>query len=102
MQPDLLVVRREDIEDGDLTKPLVLAIEILSPSSVREDAALTRAKHQDSGVTHYWIVDPAEPSVLALELDDGTFEAVGKATGDESITLARPFPVTIVPADLVR
>ena len=101
LQPDLLVVRREDIEERNITKPLVLAIEILSPSSVRKDAVLKRSKYQDSGVTHYWIVDPAAPSILALELIDGAYRTVGEALGDESITLQRPFPVTIVPSTLI-
>ena len=101
LQPDLLVARRADLEERNLTKPLVLAIEILSPSSVRKDEVLKRSKYQDSGVAHYWIVDPAEPSILALELVDGVYRTAGEATGNESITLERPFPVTIVPAELI-
>ena len=50
----------------------------------------------------YWIVDPDEPSITALELRDGRYVTVGEATGDQQITLTRPFLVTIVPTDLVR
>ena len=32
LEPDLLVVAKDDIVDGPLTKPLRLAVEILSPS----------------------------------------------------------------------
>ena len=71
LQPDLLVARRVDIEERSLTKPLVLAIEILSPSSARKDAVLKRSKHHDAGVAHHWIVDPVEPTILALDLIDG-------------------------------
>ena len=81
LQPDLLVVRREDLEERNLTRPLVLAVEVLSPSSRRKDAVLKRSKYQDSGIGHYWIVDPAGPSILALELVDGTYRTVGEATG---------------------
>ena len=101
LQPDLLVVRREDIEERNITKPLVLAVEILSPSSARKDAVLKRSKYQDSGVAHYWIVDPVEPSALALDLVDGVYRTVGQAIGSESIALDRPFPVTIVPSALI-
>lgn len=81
----------------------MLAVEILSPSSARKDAVLKRSKYQDSGViTHYWIVDPAEPSVLALELVDGVYRTVGQAAGSESIALDQPFPVTIVPSALIE
>jgi Uma2 family endonuclease len=101
LQPDLLVVRKQDLEERNLTKPLVLAVEVLSPSSRRKDAVLKRSKYQDSGIKHYWIVDPTEPSILALDLVDGVYRTVGEATGGASLTLERPFPVTIVPADLI-
>ncbi len=101
LQPDLLVVRKEDLEERNLTRPLVLAIEVLSPSSRRKDAVFKRSKYQDSGIAHYWIVDPDEPSILALELVDGAYRTIGQATADESLTLERPFPVTITPAALI-
>ena len=47
----------------------------------------------------YWIVDPEAPSITALELVDGQYVTVGEATGDQAVTLEKPFPVTIVPAD---
>ena len=101
LQPDLLVARRTDLEGRTITEPLVLAIEILSPSSARKDAVLKRSKYQDAGVAHYWIVDPIEPSFLALALVDGMYRTAGRAAGDESVTLDHPFPVTIVPSALV-
>ncbi|WP_395725315.1 Uma2 family endonuclease [Nakamurella sp.] len=78
LQPDLLVARRVDIEQRNLTEPLVLAIEILSPSSARKDAVLKRSKYQDAGIAHYWIVDPIEPSILALQLIDGVYRTAGR------------------------
>ena len=101
LQPDLLVARRVDIEERNLTKPLVLAIEILSPSSARKDAVLKRSKYQDAGIAHYWIIDPIEPSILALELIGGVYQTAGQATGDEPVTLHRPFSVTITPSALI-
>lgn len=79
----------------------MLAIEILSPSSARKDAVLKRSKHQDAGVAHYWIVDPVEPTILALDLIDGVYRTAGRATGDESVTLTRPFPVMVTPTALI-
>lgn len=102
LQPDLLVVRKQDLEERNLTMPLVLAVEVLSPSSRRKDAVYKRSKYQDSGITHYWLVDPAEPSILALELVDGAYRAAGEARGDTPLPLERPFPVTITPAELLR
>ena len=78
---------------------MVLAVEILSPSTRRKDLFLKRSKYQDAGVQSYWIVDPAAPSITALELVDGQYVTVAEATGDQAVTLEKPFPVTIVPAD---
>jgi Uma2 family endonuclease len=81
---------------------MILAVEVLSPSSRRKDAIYKRSKYEDEGVASYWIVDPEAPSVLALELVNGRYEIVGEALGDEPVTLQKPFPVTIVPSSLIR
>lgn len=101
LQPDLLVIRTEDWSDSRLTTDLQLAVEILSPSTRRKDVVLKRSKYQDSGVPHYWLVDPEAPSVEALELVDGEYRTVALATGTERVDLTAPFPVGLVPADLV-
>jgi len=102
LQPDLLIVRDEDVEIKNITRPLMLAVEILSPSTRRKDLFLKRSKYQDAGVPSYWIVDPAAPSITALELVDGQYAMVTEAFGDEAATLEKPFPVTIVPASLIK
>ncbi len=55
----------------------------------------------------YWMVDPiarpAEAALVVWELgEDGSYRQVAKAVGYEEVVLTRPYPVTIVPADLVR
>jgi len=102
LQPDLLVVRSEDVEAQHLTAPLVLAVEVLSPSTRHKDQLLKRAKYEESGVQSYWIIDPAEPSLHALELVDGRYTTVIQARGDEVARLRRPFPVDVIPAALIR
>jgi Uma2 family endonuclease len=102
LQPDLLIVRDGDVEIKNITRPLMLAVEILSPSTRRKDLFLKRSKYQDAGVQSYWIVDPQAPSITALELVDGQYVTAGEATGDAAVTLEKPFPVTIVPATLIK
>jgi Uma2 family endonuclease len=80
---------------------MILAVEVLSPSTRRKDLFLKRSKYQDAGVVSYWIVDPEAPSVTALELINGHYVVVGEASGDEVLTLERPFPVLVVPSSLV-
>jgi hypothetical protein len=40
--------------------------------------------------------------MIAYELRDGRYATIGEATGSASLTLERPFPVMIIPADLIR
>lgn len=66
LQPDLFVVPFIDgqrIRDTkDLTK-LVLAIEVLSPSTARYDRVVKRPVYLEQGVAEYWIVDPDSRTV---------------------------------------
>lgn len=101
LQPDLLIARAEDVQEKKVVGPLVLAVEVLSPSTRNKDLLLKRDFYQQGGVRSYWIVDPDEPSVLALELRDGVYYETGKAAGDEELVLSVPFPITIVPSALV-
>jgi Uma2 family endonuclease len=61
LQPDLYVIpgvdgRRAPLEDP-VTRVLI-AVEVLSPSSARYDRVIKRRLYQDIGVTEYWLVDP--------------------------------------------
>ena len=101
LQPDLLVVRREDVGELNIERPLMLAVEVLSPSTRAKDLLLKRGLYEDSGVASYWIVDPEEPSVLVLELRDGAYQELGRAVGQQSLTVTQPFPVAVTPGTLV-
>jgi Uma2 family endonuclease len=60
VQPDVFVVPREfdkRVEGWTSIRTLLLAIEILSPHSAREDRVLKRRIYQRAGVPEYWIVD---------------------------------------------
>ncbi len=101
LQPDVLVLGTTDL-DANVGETMILAVEVLSPSTRRKDLFLKRSKYQDAGVQSYWIVDPAAPSITALELVDGQYKTAAEATRDEAATLEKPFPVTIVPAALIK
>lgn len=100
LQPDVLVLADRDLATAPADSS-VLAVEVLTPSSRRKDAVYKFSKYQDEGVPSYWIVDPDEPSITAYELRDGRYVMVGEAAGATALTLQRPFPVTITPADLI-
>lgn len=101
LEPDVMVLSDRDLTTS-VADSMVLAVEVLSPSSRRKDAVYKFSKYQDEGVPSYWIIDPDEPSITAYELRDGRYVMIGEATADTPLALELPFPVTIVPADLVR
>ncbi len=102
VQPDLCVVRRSDLAtDGTYSGVPVLVVEVLSPSSLGIDRLLKRHVYAKLGVPSYWIVDCREPSVTVLILVDGGYAEETTATGDELLTVARPFPATFRPTDLL-
>jgi Uma2 family endonuclease len=102
LQPDLLVVRREDVGELNITAPLLLAVEVLSPSTRAKDLVLKRALYAEAGVPSYWVIDPGVPSLVALELQpDGEYDEVARVEGTGAVRLGHPFPVTVVPADLL-
>ena len=59
VQPDLFVVPLEQARTMDWAqmKDLLLVVEVLSPSSARQDRFTKRSEYQRRGVPLYWIVD---------------------------------------------
>lgn len=100
-EPDLTVVRREFalIENGDV--PL-LAVEVRSPSTAGRDAVLKRRRYARLGITSYWLLDVDVPSLRVLELDGSDYVEVAYGERSTPVVVERPFPVTVVPADLMR
>lgn len=103
--PDLVVVRSSSIAraDRNVTRPPDLAVEIASPSTASYDRNRKKVVYAQFGIPAYWIVvpDPDDPSITALGLTGSAYTEVGRAAGAERLRLASPFPVEIVPADLV-
>jgi Uma2 family endonuclease len=101
LQPDLLVVRRDDVGETAIERPLLLAIEILSPSTRSKDLILKRGLYEDSGVASYWVVDLDVPSITVWTLRDGRYGDGTVTIGDERMQATEPFDVSIVPSSLV-
>jgi len=61
LQPDLFVLPaslRPQFSTWSEVTSLLLAIEILSPSTARYDRIVKRRRYQRAGTPEYWIVDP--------------------------------------------
>lgn len=102
LQPDLLVTRREDLTDKELPGAPLLAVEVLSPSTRRIDLLLKRDRFAAAGVPSYWLIDPAEPSVRVLELQEGIYHETQVVDGEDLVRVSAPFPLEFRPSDLLR
>ncbi len=78
-------------------------IEIASPSTARYDRNRKKAVYAGFGIPAYWIVDPdpERPSITEYRLAGDAYREIGTAAGPEPFVAEAPFPVQIVPADLV-
>ena len=80
VQPDLFVVVLDAAEGPndrwDSIRTLLLAIEVISPSSTRYDRVTKRRLYQRRGVATYWVVDPDARLVEVWHPDDERPEIV--------------------------
>lgn len=79
--PDLMV-RAEPAEDGFVTDPPVLVVEVHSRDTRREDRVRKRAEYAEAGVGQYWMVDPRRRTIEVLELVDADWSEVLRLDDD--------------------
>lgn len=99
LQPDIVVLPRDRTVHP---RTPVLVVEVLSPSTSAVDLVLKRHVYEQGGIGSYWLVDPLTPSLTVLELQDGAYTEVAVVTGDEAYDAVRPYPVRVVPGELLR
>ena len=103
VQPDVLVARRDDLTEKFLPVAPLLAVEVLSPSTAPNDTLRKRDAYQRMGVPSYWIIDPDGPRLIVLALDDhGQYQLVADVKDDDAFDAERPFPIRIVPSQLLE
>ncbi len=103
IEPDVVVFRRADItgELAVIERP-VLAVEVASPSTRTFDLGRKKEFLAELGCPSYWTIEPQRgPELTVWTLRDGNYEEEAVVTGAESWTASAPFPVTVVPADLL-
>jgi Uma2 family endonuclease len=100
--PDVVVVRMDQVGGAKFTEPPLLVIEIRSPSTALIDLNRKKIAYERFGVPTYWILnpDPPQPELTVFELRDGVYAMVTKASGP--FTVDRPFSVSIDLTDLTR
>ena len=85
--PDLLVVADPDlITKRGIEGPPLLVVEILSPSTRKQDRGVKAQRYAESGVEHYWIVDPESKRFECHRLAGGAFRLIADAGGEAILT----------------
>ncbi len=86
-QPDLIFVSNERLSIlGDHVEGAPdLAIEVLSPSTARYDLKQKKAVYEVTGLSEYWILDPATQSVRIFTNTDDGFLLNQHLTGEGGI-----------------
>ena len=102
VEPDLLVIAKDRIAPHRITGAPEVVVEILSPSSGRFDRTVKFSRYAEDGAAHYWIVDPATPSVEINVLNDGEYVLVAGGAQDDTVSVTAPFAFSVTPSQLVR
>lgn len=103
VQPDILVARAEDFTEKCLPKAPLLAVEIISRRSRRVDEGPKKTFYQRLQVPRYWLVDPNpdQPALTVFVLADDEYEEVAHVVGEQPYDAVQPYPVRVVPSELL-
>ncbi|HUG37564.1 MAG TPA: Uma2 family endonuclease [Candidatus Limnocylindrales bacterium] len=88
LQPDLVLARAPQVSARGIEGPPVLVIEILSPSTMRQDRNAKARRYAELGVGHYWIVDPEARRIECYRLVGSEYAML--IVADDDSVLAHP------------
>ena len=95
VEPDIVFIANDRMgivsPRGTVDGAPTLAVEILSPSTVRIDRDRKLQLYERHGVPHYWIVDPAARAIDAYRAVSHRYGPPDQHAGDDLSDLA-PFP----------
>ncbi len=85
-QPDVLVVKAAALKK-DLADPgdVLLAVEVMSPSSVSNDRVTKPAQYAAAGIPHFWRLELDSPVLVTYRLDGDAYRETGRCTDNVDI-----------------
>lgn len=97
--PDLVVIPRDSVEllaRGYLDPAeVLLAVEVVSPSSPTRDRVLKKAMYASVGIPSFWRLEIQPASLTAYRLQREDYVEIGTWPAGEVARLTDPFPVEI-------
>ncbi len=101
LQPDVVVVDEAEADQPRLTRPPLLAVEVISPSSRSLDLGAKRYAYAQAAVRNYWVVDPEPPvELVVFELVGSAYREAARVRGSDQYDATAPLVVTVVPERL--
>jgi Uma2 family endonuclease len=80
---------------------VLLAVEVVSPSTKRRDRFAKPELYAAAGVAHYWRIEQEDgPRVYAYDLVDGGYRLAADAGDGGALELAAPFKI-LLPIDAI-
>ena len=89
VQPDVLFISNERehiITEANIQGAPDLVVEILSPSTARQDWREKRDLYAKHGVNEYWVVDTANRVIFVMLLKDGVLEIEETYASGDTLT----------------
>jgi Uma2 family endonuclease len=103
LQPDVVVMRRSDVDPlKPLSRPALAIVEIISPSSRATDLAKKPPAYARSGADFYWTLDPYDLHFVARRRRGAEYVETATAAGEQRLRLDEPYPVEICPAEITN
>jgi len=99
-EPDVMLLRRP-VELRDhyaLADQVLIAVEVVSPSTRRRDRFEKPGDYAAAGITHYWRIEQDPVHVFAYDLVEGQYQLAGDSA--EVLTLRKPFDVELRVRDI--
>ncbi|MEX2290063.1 MAG: Uma2 family endonuclease [Mycobacteriales bacterium] len=99
-QPDLQVVRRAALAQ-ELAAPgdVLLAVEVMSPSSVSADRVSKPAQYAAAGIPYFWRVELRDPVLVTHALEGTVYRESGRFP--EEVVVDEPLPLHFPLAQLL-
>jgi len=99
-EPDVIVLRREAATQQDTSpQDVLLAVEVMSPSSVTDDRLGKPHQYARAGIPHYWRIEPAVPVLVTYALDGDEYRETGRF--DDVVAIDDPVVLRFRLADLL-
>ncbi len=98
LSPDVLIVTRESLKLNSYFRPgdVLLAVEIVSPSTRTTDRVTKPALYAEAGIPFYWLVEmTGGVRVVTHHLDVATGAYVRAAEFDDVVRTELPFPIVL-------